>query len=140
MFRSPSQAGLPGINVMLADLPGNHKQAAQHLGITLQTLKKYVKADGAPRAVMLAIFWETRWGRSAADTEAANWGAMYYRQAKGFEREAETLKKSLANLEQELRAGLEREVDALKKHIFLLEKELQFAGSGASNSPIFRVA
>lgn len=140
MFRSPSQAGLPSLNFMLADLPANSKQVARHLGITLQTLKKYMKADGAPRAVLLAIFWETRWGRSAADTEAANWGAMYYRQAKGFEREAETLKKSFANLEQELRAGFGREIDTLKRHIFLLEKELEFAGSGASNSPIFRVA
>ena len=140
MFRSPSQAGLPGINVMLADLPGNHKQVARHLGITLQTLKKYVKADGAPRAILLAIFWETRWGRSAADTEAANWGAMYYRQAKGFEREAETLKKSLASLELELSAGFEREFDALRKHVSILEKELAIGSYGASNSPIFMVA
>lgn len=140
MFRSPSQAGLPGINVMLADLPANYKQVARHLGITLQTLKKYVKADGAPRAVMLAIFWETRWGRSAADTEAANWGAMYYRQAKGLEREAETLKKRLASLEQELRAGFEREFDALRKHVSILEKELAIGSYGASNSPIFMVA
>lgn len=117
MFRSPSQAGLPAINVMLADLPANYKQVARHLGITLQTLKKYVKADGAPRAVMLAIFWETRWGRSAADTEAANWGAMYYRQAKGFE----------------------RQVEALKKQIETLELEISLGGHGAANSPIYKV-
>ena len=56
-------AGLPGLNFMLADIPANHNQVARHLGVTEQTLKKYIKSEGAPRAIMLALFWETRWGR-----------------------------------------------------------------------------
>jgi len=63
------------------------KQVARHLGVTEQTLKKYIKSEGAPRAIVLALFWETRWGRSAADTDAANFGAIYYRKAMGLERE-----------------------------------------------------
>ena len=95
-------AGLPGLNFMLADLPANHRQVARHLGITLQTLNKYIKSEGAPRAIMLAIFWETRWGRSAADTEAANFGAIYYRQAKGLERENIAMRKKMLAMQQEL--------------------------------------
>lgn len=102
MFRSPSMAGLPGLNFMLAEIPANHRQVARHLGVTEQTLKKYIKAEGAPRAIMLALFWETRWGRSAADTEAANFGAIYYRKAMGLERENIAMRKKMLAMQQEL--------------------------------------
>ena len=118
MFRSPSMAGLPGLNFMLADIPANHRQVARHLGVTEQTLKKYIKAEGAPRAIMLALFWETRWGRSAADTEAANFGAIYYRKA----------------------MGLEREMIAMKKRMQAMEKELDRLNTDSANSPFFNVA
>ena len=94
-------AGLPGLNFMLADIPANHKQVARHLGVTEQTLKKYIKAEGAPRAIMLALFWETRWGRSAADTEAANYGAIYYRKAMGLERENLAMHKKMQAIQLE---------------------------------------
>lgn len=54
---------------------------------------------------MLAMFWETRWGRSAADVEAANWGAAYYRLAASLERENKALKRQLAELESLKAAG-----------------------------------
>lgn len=101
MFRSPSLAGLPHLKTMLDDLPTNHKQVARHLGITLQTLNKYIKAEGAPRAIMLALFWETRWGRSAANSEAANWAALCYRQVQGLENQIEILRKQITLLETE---------------------------------------
>lgn len=86
---------------MIADIPANHKQVARHLGVTEQTLKKYIKAEGAPRAIMLALFWETRWGRSAADTEAANYGSIYYRKAMGLERENLAMRKKMQAIQQE---------------------------------------
>lgn len=73
MFRSPSGAGLPHIDTMLDDLSHyTQRQIAAHLGIAESTLKAYRRQGGAPRPVMLALFWETKWGRSAADTEAFN--------------------------------------------------------------------
>lgn len=102
---------------MLADLPATLHQVARHLGISTVTLNRYIKADQAPRPIMLALFWETRWGRSAADTEAANWGALYYRQA----------------------MGLERENAALKRQLLVFERELANRGTGAANGPIWRI-
>lgn len=116
MFRSPSPAGLPGLAIMLADIPATPLQLARHLGISTATLSRYIKADQAPQAVMLALFWETRWGRSAADVEAANYGAVYYRQAKGLERELQRM------------AGV----------IYRLEIEIAASGAGAANSPVWR--
>lgn len=114
MFRAPSQAGLPSLATMLADLPATRAQAAKHLGITTRTLQRYIESDCAPRAVMLALFWETRWGRSAADCEAANWAAQHYRRAMGLERE---------------NAALRRQVEQLERG----------RNDGAANAPIWRV-
>lgn len=102
MFRSPSLAGLPHIQTMINDLPATKKQIARHLGITERSLNRYIRAEGAPRAIMLALFWETKWGRSAADTEAANYGAIYYRKAMGLERQNQKLRQQIATLETEL--------------------------------------
>lgn len=102
MFRSPSAAGLPGLDLMLADLPANQQEIARHLGITPRTLQRYKETGSAPRAVMLALFWETRWGRSAADCEAANWAALHYRAAMIERRQNVALRGQLARLEREL--------------------------------------
>lgn len=117
MFRSPSTAGLPSLHQMLADIPASDTQTARHLGISVRTLQQYKRTGAAPRAVMLALFWETRWGRSAADTEAANWAAVQYRRA----------------------ASAERRNAALLRQIEVLEGELARAGSGAANGPLWRV-
>lgn len=115
MFRSPN--GLPPLSFMLADLPATPAQVARHLAITPRTMQRYMATDQAPRAVMLALFWETRWGRSVADTEAANWAALHYRRA----------------------TALERVNVKLKRQVLLLEKELAEAAHGAANGPVWRV-
>lgn len=120
MFRSPSPAGLPALRTMLADIPATPHQVARQLGISTVTLNKYIKSDQAPQPIMLALFWETRWGRSAADTEAANYGAVYYRQAKGLERE---------------NAALRRQMEVLERELSLMA----ISTSGAANGPIWRV-
>lgn len=102
MFRSPTGAGLPHIQTLVDDLPATRDQIAQHLDISSKTLTSYIKAGQAPRPVILSLFWESRWGRSAADTEAANWGALYYRQAKISERAQERMAGIIAALELEL--------------------------------------
>jgi hypothetical protein len=105
MFRAPTQAGLPPFSLMLRDVPFGVAQVARHLGVTVPTVERYAKTESAPRPVMLALFWETRWGRSAADVEANNWGAVYYRLAKSLERENAILKRQMAELEAAAAAG-----------------------------------
>lgn len=119
MFRAPSQAGLPGLSEILDDLPATRAQIARHLGVSPATLARYEQAGQAPRAVMLALFWETRWGRSVADTEAANW----------------------ASLQQQRVAGLERYVGRLQGRIGTLEAMIEAQGARhAANQPFFAQA
>lgn len=119
MFRAPSHAGLPGLPTILADLShAKPAQVARHLGISPITLARYTAAGQAPRAVMLALFWETRWGRSAADAEAVNWAAMHHRES----------------------TMLRRENAALRRHIEALEALLSQGTGHAANAPFFAVS
>lgn len=115
MFRAPSQAGLPPLTFLLEDLPARRPAVARHLGIAERTLERYAAAQQAPRPIMLALFWETRWGRSAADAEAHNRATVHRQHAN----------------------GLAKENAALRRRIELLEQELARADTGAANLPFF---
>lgn len=116
MFKSPSAAKVPPFSMLYADMPATHAQIARHLGLSPQTLKKYLKTENAPRAVMLALFWESRWGTSWANADAYNFGKVHHEYA------------------QVLKATNAR----LLAHIALLEHELaNNAGGAAANSPVF---
>lgn len=99
MFRAPTAAGLPPFSFLLHDLPAPPRLVARHLGLAPRTLARWLALDQAPRPVMLALFWESRWGRSAADAEAANYGAIYYRMAQGLRSEVDALRAQLVRLE-----------------------------------------
>ena len=47
-----------------------------------------------------AALGDSRWGHSAADVEAANYGAIHYRLAQGLRREVEKLRAALRRLEE----------------------------------------
>lgn len=117
MFRSPTAAGLPSLDLLLGDIATDPQRISKHLGLSHSTLKNYIRAGQAPRPVMLSLFWESRWGRSTADTEAANWAAVQYRRAQ----------------------IAERQNAALLRQIAVLEGELATRGHGAANGPIFLV-
>lgn len=105
MFRAPRPAGLPSFSTMLQDLQATPEQLARHLDLSRRQLQRYQAADAAPRVVMLAMFWETRWGRSAADCEAANWAALHFRRAEIAERQIVALRRQLDQLEAALATG-----------------------------------
>lgn len=69
--RLPNQ--LPPLGAMLEDI-GNPsaKQIGRALGVTPASVQRWMRQDQAPRAVMLALFWVTRWGQSIVDADAHN--------------------------------------------------------------------
>lgn len=115
MFRAPRPAGLPHLHYMLDDLPHPH-HVARYLDISNSTMNRYIRAGAAPRAVMLAMFWETKWGRSRADCEAANAASVYAQYARGMADQNERLKRTILEIERD-----------------------QEFSHGAANSPIYRV-
>jgi hypothetical protein len=116
MFRAPDAAKLPHLETILGDLP-TLPQVAQHLDVSTSTLNRYVRAGVAPRAVMLALYWETRWAFSAAETKAHNDATMQAQHA----------------------AALRHHNAKLKNHIARLELDRVQAGGMAANLPVYRV-
>ena len=102
MFRAPSASGLPPFGWMLHDMQANRPQVARHLGLSTRTPARYEAADSAPRAVALAMFWETRWGRSAADCEAAHAADVHRGHAQALANENAALRRRIEQLEYEL--------------------------------------
>lgn len=97
MFRATHT---PPLSYMLDDLLTRDPQViAKHLGISPKTLARWQASDTAPRAAMLALFYETQWGANLIATTAHN-GEMYARQeANGLKRENAMLRARIARLE-----------------------------------------
>jgi hypothetical protein len=97
MFKAPSQ--LPPLSLLIDDLPTRClRQLARHLGISERTVKRYQEQDQAPRLVMLALFWETRWGQSVLDAEIFNRDQVQRGLVGALQRENAQLRATVARL------------------------------------------
>lgn len=99
MFKAPTQT--PPLGLMLSDLPCSDARAlARHLGVSARTLARWIAADAAPRPVMLALFWETRWGLSVAHCDAVNGERVALGLARALQAETAMLRTRIARLEE----------------------------------------
>lgn len=96
---APSQ--LPPLTMLIDDLHGDRSpdSIGRHLGVSALTVRRWIKAEQAPRAAMLALFWETRWGLSALDAQANNLVRMHVGLNNALRRENATLRQRIARLE-----------------------------------------
>jgi hypothetical protein len=63
----------PSLSALLDDLGRpTAKDVGEMLDVNQRTVRRWIFAGIAPRPVMLALFWMTRWGRSALECEAHN--------------------------------------------------------------------
>jgi predicted DNA-binding transcriptional regulator AlpA len=97
--RLPRQ--LPRLAEMLADI-GNPapRDVAKALGYSERTVRAWLRSDDAPRAVMLAVFWLTRWGMSSVDAEAYNLIQLHAGRAQCERQRADELENAVDVLEQ----------------------------------------
>lgn len=99
---------------MLEDIAKTDAEVAKWLGISVETLRRYKKAEQAPRAVMHALFFQTKWGLGQFDAEMHN--SLMYANA-----EIAELRKRCAALEE------------------IIEKLEAQADTGAANAPFFNL-
>lgn len=97
MFLAPRQ--LPPFSTLLDDMGASDAALCKHLDINERTLRRWRADDHAPRPVALALFYETRWGRSAVNTRAENDARMFAGLARCYERQNATLSTRVARLE-----------------------------------------
>lgn len=100
MFIAPTAANVPPFSFLLGAMPGTPAQVARHLGVSARTLARWRAADQAPRAVMLALFFESRWGLSAVNAHAVNDSRIAYGLVGALERENATLRARIARLDR----------------------------------------
>ncbi|MGJ7497838.1 hypothetical protein ACSFA8_22535 [Variovorax sp. RT4R15] len=98
-FLAPSPARLPPFSFLLSDQTEPQKKVARHLGVSLRTLQRYKARGNAPRAVYLALWFESRWGMSALHEKAFNEAQHARAWVASMERECERLHRVIRVLE-----------------------------------------
>lgn len=97
MFRA---AHTPPLSYLLNDIfEKDLKKVAKFLGVTLATLKRWKATDDAPRAALLALFYESRWGYSLMYTTAFNAETFARQETESLKRTNAALRVRIARLE-----------------------------------------
>lgn len=84
------------------------KRLAKALGISERTARRYIATGTAPRAICMALYWLTRWGRSQLDADAVNDAGMAVTYATALKRERDYLRGQVEHLKIERDAWRER--------------------------------
>jgi hypothetical protein len=102
LFRAPRT--LPAPQFLFDDLRsvGTVPQLAKYIGLAPSTLERYIKTSNIPRAVHLALFWETKWGISCNDVDLYNTAQVHREHAKSLGEKVVHLCGVIDQLEQEL--------------------------------------
>lgn len=99
LCRLPTPTQTPSLSVLLDDI-GNPPDSAiaKAFAVSPGNVAEWRSNDHAPRAVLLALFWITRWGQSAVDCEARNIAELRSAEASAWKREAERIRHELARV------------------------------------------
>lgn len=90
---------VPPLSMLLDDL-GNPpaRVIARAVGVSERTVQRWIADDSAPRSVLLALFWVTRWGQSVVHAEAHNSARMWAGFARALQDELQQIRSQLAKL------------------------------------------
>lgn len=91
---------LPALSILLDEQPSDLKRAAKHVGLSVKTLQRYRDADAAPRAVMLALFYESKYGYSVLHTTAFNAQRIYSALADSYKSQNDALQLRIEALQR----------------------------------------
>lgn len=118
---------LPPFSTLIEDqFTRDHQKIAKQVGVSLRTLQRYIAIDGAPRAVMLALFYESRWGVSLIHTSAHNDAVISAQLAASLGRENASLRARIAY------------VEALAASKAKTDQDDQANGFGSANEPFYK--
>lgn len=76
------------------------REISRYLDVTERTVYRWHATDDAPRAALLALFWESSYGLSALDSELYNTVAVYKNLSESLNHEAQMLRVRIARLEK----------------------------------------
>lgn len=97
--RAPRPTQTPHFSALLDSLPASRKDVARYLGVSLRTLQRWEAAAAAPRVVMLALFWESKWGIDWFDCNQINTERLLRGSIDALQRQESALRARIARLE-----------------------------------------
>jgi hypothetical protein len=84
---------------MLDDLGASVRHTSIELGVSQSTVYRWINGQQPmPRAAQLAVFWLTKWGRSAVNAAAENDAVLYFGLASRLADEVAHLRAQLAKI------------------------------------------
>jgi hypothetical protein len=90
---------LPVWPQILEDLGHPHpKRLARALGLGVRTVRRYTRQGHAPRPVVMALFWLTRWGRSECHEAATSDALLACGYVSALRRQVAELQSQVAHL------------------------------------------
>lgn len=99
MFLAPKT--LPSFSAIAEDLRLIKPQdLAKHLDVSERSIFNWKSQNNAPRAVKLALFWETCWGHSTLDCDLDNTVSRFKQLANALQNDNNTLRARIAYLER----------------------------------------
>jgi hypothetical protein len=99
MFLAPKT--LPSFAAISEDLRNIKPQAlAKHLDVSERSIFNWKAQNNAPRAVQLALFWETCWGHSTLNCDLDNTVSRFKQLANALQNDNNTLRARIAYLER----------------------------------------
>lgn len=114
------------------------KALGKAVGVSERTARNYLKAEKAPRAVLLALFWLTRWGQQWAHVDAHNDAVRFYALAMSYERENKQLKTLISRLLADMRFSSANDPVTLEG-VSLRDQALLLRNSAPAGSEPMRV-
>lgn len=92
---------VPALSILLEDIGNPDPDAiAKTLGVSPSTVYRWKAKDTAPRAVLLALYYATQWGRSDVNCQAVNDARLYFGYAAALRTALEAANAKLARLGQ----------------------------------------
>jgi hypothetical protein len=80
-FQAPHDIyGSECFRLFMDDIGGNSKAISKYLGVSENTLLRWIATERVPRAAVLALFWESKYGRSSIFTNQVNEIRLLYRE------------------------------------------------------------
>ncbi len=79
-FHAPAHIRGAHLRIFMDDLLSDPKTVSEYLRVSERTVYSWLSTGQAPRAAVLALFWESQYGRSQIFTDQVNEIRLLYRQ------------------------------------------------------------
>lgn len=97
-FHAPKDVYGPNLMHLFVKELGGVKAVYKYLGVSERTVYQWLSSGRVPRAAVLALFWETQWGRGHIYTDQVNEIRLIYAQLDLLRRQYKQAKEIITGL------------------------------------------